>query len=220
MKKIAIVRTIISDAAKRNAVAKKHIEAGEPCVGIFWVLPGDQVVGDITPVSEAENYGGVLNGKNDHYQFWSTLQRAYKGMPDIADHEYDYWPRGRVMKNSETGEFYVLADKQVAWNSIRLRKVTREFSVPFRNAVVNTDDHYRAKGDLGGQLSAPAKQDVIIQSYVDGEEHVKRNFPNMASAVEFLKTHYGAFSPEQIKSLEAGKQTKVDVDEYVVMSAA
>lgn len=220
MKKIAVARTIVAEAQARNAETKRKIEAGEPCVGIFWVLPGDIVVGDITPVSEADNYNGMLNGFNDHYKFWSTIQRAYKSMPDVAGHPYEYWPRGRVMKDSNTGEYHVLADKQIIHNSIRLRKVCREFSIPFRQVVPNLDDHYKAPGNLGGELAAPETQQVQINRFVNGEFFNSKKFPTEDSAIAYLKNYYGRdLSPQELTSLQNGQQTTMD-DEQLVMTKA
>jgi hypothetical protein len=78
-----------------------------PKVGIFWLVDKKLLNGS-TPVNEAEEYGDFKIHPRDHCTVWGVLQRAGTVLPEM---EYEEAPRGRVMFNTKTCQFTLLADK-------------------------------------------------------------------------------------------------------------
>jgi hypothetical protein len=87
---------------------KAQTQAAEPPeVGIFWLVDGKLVI-DRTALSKAENYGAFKVHPGDHCSVWEMFQR---GGTVPADIEYEECPRGRVMYDTKTGRFRLLADR-------------------------------------------------------------------------------------------------------------
>ncbi len=95
--------------------------APPPHVGIFWLVtvPGGApvFVTDATPLAEAEPYGDCLGHARGHFEVWEAWQRlgvaglARLGLPaSIVDHDYAYFPRGRIVYRRESGLFVAYAD--------------------------------------------------------------------------------------------------------------
>jgi hypothetical protein len=90
-------------------------------VGIFWGIPDGQtytLVLDRTPLSEAEPYGEALTHPRGHYEVWEQWRRlgpaglARRNLPTaIVWHEYEHFPRGRVVYRIREQHFIVYADR-------------------------------------------------------------------------------------------------------------
>jgi hypothetical protein len=85
--------------------SKRHDQ--EPSVGIFWIVGGKLLI-DSSALSEAEAYGDFKTHSDDHIVVWEKLQR--KGVAPAAM-EYEEAPRGRVVYNTKTRQFTMLADE-------------------------------------------------------------------------------------------------------------
>jgi hypothetical protein len=92
----------------------------QPSVGIVWGLRVGRVpmvlVADRTPLAEAEPYGDYLTHPRGHYDVWEAWRRlgltglAYRGLPPgIVWHEYEYFPRGRVVFETRARRFVLYA---------------------------------------------------------------------------------------------------------------
>lgn len=93
-------------------------------VGIFWGIPEPDrswtLLIDSTSLAQAEPYGDFLTHPRGHYEVWSQWQKrraaplagksVYRA---IADHEYEDFPRGRIVYEIRSGRFIVYADRRL-----------------------------------------------------------------------------------------------------------
>ena len=123
-------------------------------VGIFWgVRDGTAIlrlVTDTTPLVDAESYGDFLTHPGGHYEVWEAWRRlgpaglAARGLPRaIAWHEYEYFPRGRVVHHSPTARFTVYADRALQADSTMTRILTL-FRLERAQCDIKSDAHYRS----------------------------------------------------------------------------
>jgi len=107
-------------------------------LGIFWFIRGRLLV-DTTPLSEAELYGDFLTHPRGHAAVWE--QRQQNGtLPE--EMEYEEQPRGRVMFNTKTFKFTLLADRCILKRKAWVAQVKKELRLP-RDTNVGGDTHYR-----------------------------------------------------------------------------
>ena len=129
-----------------------------PCVGIVWgVRDGAgplQLVTDRTPLAEAEPYGDCLTHRRGHYEVWEAWRRlgpvdlARRGLPTlIAWHEYEHFPRGRVVFDAGRNRFIIYADRRLQVPAI-LHRILDAFGLDPAHCDVRADPHYRAARDL------------------------------------------------------------------------
>ena len=125
----------------------------EPSVGIFWGVRDDTgefvMVTDRTALATAEPYGDCLTHAQGHYEVWerwrhmSAAARAKCGLPQgIADHEYEDFPRGRVVYHQPSGRFWIYADRRLQQTNV-LDQLRSAFGLPEDQCVVRSDPHYR-----------------------------------------------------------------------------
>lgn len=115
-----------------------------PKVGIFWLVDRKLLI-DSTPVAEAESYGDFKIHPRDHCTVWGMLQRTGTVLPEM---EYEEAPRGRVMYNTKTRQFTLLADKCILSKKALVRKIRSQMRLP-KNTKTSTDEHYRCFHCLG-----------------------------------------------------------------------
>lgn len=130
----------------------KEIAAGS--VGIFWGIPEPDgswtILVDATSLAEAEPYGDFLTHPRGHYQVWAQWQKT-RAAPvanrfitqAIADHEYEFFPRGRIVYNIETGEFILYADRHLQQDAT-IARIASQFGLAAGTFVVRSDAHYRS----------------------------------------------------------------------------
>ena len=132
--------------------------ADAPCVGIVWGLhdgAGPLALAlDRTPLAEAEAYGDFLTHPRGHHEVWEAWRRlgpaglARRGLPvPIAWHEYEYFPRGRVVFDVGTGRFTLRADPRLRAPDV-LPRVLRAFGLDPARCDSRSDPHYRPVRDL------------------------------------------------------------------------
>lgn len=131
-----------------------------PSVGIVWGLPdGDGgpllLVTDRTPLAEAEAYGEFLTHPRGHHEAWEDWRQlgpaglARRGLPAaIAWHEYEHFPRGRVVFGTAAGRFTLYADLRLRAPAAVLRRVLGAFGLDPARCDVRPDPHYRGVRDL------------------------------------------------------------------------
>jgi hypothetical protein len=115
----------------------------EPHVGIFWLLNGKLLI-DSVPLGEAEPYGDHLTHPRSHVDVWEQLRLGGK-VP--GESEYEEFPRGRVMYNTKTQRFTLLADRCILRDKDVVKKIMSELNLPNKNTDNGTDrgtdSHYR-----------------------------------------------------------------------------
>ena len=121
-------------------------------VGIVWGVPDgngqDRLVIDSTSLAEAESYGDFLTHPRGHYETWEGWRQlgpaglVRRGLPTIiAWHEYEYFPRGRVVFNTRSGRFILYADGKLR-RPATLPRVLGMFNLDPTRCDVRSDPHY------------------------------------------------------------------------------
>ena len=124
---------------------KNPRQVPEPRLGIFWLV-GGKLIMESAPISAAEPYGGQLTHPRSHSEVWQQYQRAGT-VP--ADMKYDQPPRGRVMFDTRSQRFTLLADRCILQNKNILRRIMLELKLP-ENTETDTDNRYRCCDCLRG----------------------------------------------------------------------
>lgn len=129
----------------------------EPHVGIFWfVRDGERIamIADKTHLSSAETYGDFLTHPTGHYEFWDSLHRKgpgglmAAGLPDApAWHEYEDYPRGRVVYNCPDNRFTIYVDARLKAPEIT-DQIVAAFGLSEKNYIIDGDPHYRSSQSI------------------------------------------------------------------------
>lgn len=125
-----------------------------PCVGIFWGIrdsdSGIFLLADKTPIDQGEAYGECITHPNGHYEFWEGLSQlgaaalTSRGMPTApAWHEYEEFPRGRIVYWPKENRFVIYADRRLQTTTF-IEQLLREFGIPNDSYAVCSDSHYRS----------------------------------------------------------------------------
>lgn len=123
-------------------------------VGIFWGIPEPDhswtILMDATSLADAEPYGDFLTHPRGHYEVWSQWRRnrtapvASRSIRRaIADHEYEFFPRGRIVYNTVTGIFIVYADRRLQQETT-ITAIASEFRLTVGTFIIRSDAHYRS----------------------------------------------------------------------------
>lgn len=123
-------------------------------VGIFWGIPEPDgswtILVDVTSLAEAEPYGDFLTHARGHYEVWTQWQKTRAApvasrfiLQTIADHEYEFFPRGRMVYNIETDEFVLYADRRLQQKQT-IANIADKFGLAPGSFVVRSDAHYRS----------------------------------------------------------------------------
>ena len=135
--------------------ASRHFS---PAVGIVWgvhVGSGPRgIVIDSTPLVEAEPYGDFLTHSRGHYEVWEGWRQlgpaglARRGLPTvIAWHEYEHFPRGRVVFDTHSSRFTIYADLKLQAPGT-LCRILGAFNLGLELRDVRSDPHYRTGTSL------------------------------------------------------------------------
>jgi hypothetical protein len=123
-------------------------------VGIFWGIPDCNrswtFLADATPLAQAEPYGDFLTHPRGHYDVWNSWQAlnaaelARRAIPQaVAYHEYEDFPRGRIVYQIKSGQFIVYADRRLQDPHV-LSEIANLFALTPGTFVVRSDAHYRS----------------------------------------------------------------------------
>ena len=124
-------------------------------VGIFWGISeaGDAwaLLTDATPLAEAEPYGDFLTHPRGHYETWERWKEQGSPIPAdksvakaMTEHEYEDFPRGRIVYEAKTRRFIIYADRKLQGPST-MAAIVEAFKLTNRNFVVRSDLHYQSK---------------------------------------------------------------------------
>ena len=127
---------------------------GTPKVGIFWRV-GKRLVLAGTPLAEAESYGECRNFPTSHVNYWEELQRDGKLSPEM---EYDEPPRGRVVYNTRTERFTLMADRCIIGNKRLVAQIMNKLHLP-KDTSVERDLHYRCAACIGDVRSRKEEEE-------------------------------------------------------------
>jgi hypothetical protein len=122
-------------------------------VGPFWVVEergASAIIALAIPLDRANPYGDMLTVDTGHLEHWTWLasrgaaglRRA--GIPTAPVwSEYEEWPRGRVLYDTEARRFVIRADRQLHRPAF-VRLIAERFGISAAGATVLPDDHYRS----------------------------------------------------------------------------
>jgi len=110
----------------------------EPHVGIMWLVR-DQLIFDSVPMREAEANGEYWDHPRSHIEVWEHLQRLGKAP---RESEYEEFPRGRVIYDSASGKFTLLADKCILDRKDLIDQIKNTLHLP-KSTKPGADLHYR-----------------------------------------------------------------------------
>ena len=86
-----------------------------------------------------------------HYEHWDTVRLFAL---EYQKHDFDYYPRGRVVYNTKNDTFFVWLDKCISPKYKDL--ICKSFNLSGKNVVFGNDEHYQCAGcnedyvDIGG----------------------------------------------------------------------
>jgi len=124
---------------------RKQSAAPEPRLGIFWLVNGKLLI-DSRPLSECEHYGDHLNYPGSHIEVWEKWKHVGKAP---AESEYEEYARGRVMYDTKTKRFTLLADRCILKRKDLIAEIKKQLSLP-KQTSLGTDPHYRCFHCLHG----------------------------------------------------------------------
>lgn len=117
-------------------------ESREPQVGIIYYIKGALLI-EGTPISEAESVGDYVNEPLTHDKYWSILVK--KVYPELRHLEYFYYPRGRVVYNKKSKEFYIYLDKLLINRVNLVKRIKEELNLVGQKVKINADPHYKSR---------------------------------------------------------------------------
>ncbi len=133
-----------------------------PQVGIFWCVldPAGtrHLLAERCALDAAEEYGDCLTFGPGHYEVWQRWQRARAPISSLASvvrgHEYEEWPRGRVVFDRKADRFFLYADRRIQRAGL-LPELVASFRLPADRVIVRTDPHYRSPLSIEGRTARP-----------------------------------------------------------------
>jgi hypothetical protein len=122
-------------------------------LGIFWGIPNLDhswcILTDKTSLAEAEPYGDFLTHPRGHYDVWSEWQTldatelAKQAIPQtVAYHEYEDFPRGRIVYHVKARQFIIYADRRLQRPDV-VAEIATLFAIARGTFIVRSDAHYR-----------------------------------------------------------------------------
>jgi hypothetical protein len=122
-------------------------------IGIFWGIPNPDrswsILIDKSSLAEAEPYGDFLTSSRGHYDVWNEWQQlnaralAKNAIPQtVTYHEYEDFPRGRIVYHVKTGRFTIYADRRLQHPDV-LNDIAHLFAISSGTYDVRSDAHYR-----------------------------------------------------------------------------
>ena len=109
-------------------------------IGIFFVV-NSEVMFDAVPLEQGELYGDTITFSG-HYDYWLALVPKNPTEQRFKSHEYDYFPRGRLVYFVKSNSFRLYADRCL--KKADLKKVAETFHLPA--CQLARDEHYQCAG--------------------------------------------------------------------------
>jgi hypothetical protein len=121
---------------------RKHQEldmAGEPQVGIFWLINKKLIIYG-TCWSIAEQVDVFRSSPIGHDEFWRTVPF---GDTKLKEYPYDYFPRGRVTYDTQKDVFHLYLDRCILRKKTVVAKIITQMRLPAGKTHIETDTHYQ-----------------------------------------------------------------------------
>ena len=122
-----------------------------PHVGIFWVVQATEDEAGLLaagcPLDQAEAYGDCLTYGPGHCETWDHWRRDRPVDPvrsaTVWFHEYEDWPRGRIVFDRARDLFIVYADRKLL-TPATIARIETHFHLPEDRTEVQSDLHYQS----------------------------------------------------------------------------
>lgn len=108
-------------------------------VGIFFKINNDFLI-DAVPLADGEPYGDAI-GYSGHYDFHENLLPSTPTERRFKAHDYDYYPRGRVVCFPKQNSFTLYTDPCLTPEDIS--RIISLFTLDGQTVEVAGDEHYR-----------------------------------------------------------------------------
>jgi hypothetical protein len=126
----------------------------KPHVGIFWGVKDDKgaisLLVDATSLEDAEPYGSFLTHSRGHFDVWESWRglkpsEAFqlKLPAAVAENEYEFFPRGRIVYHAEKQYFIIYADPRLQTRAL-VAQIIGLFGLEGASYTVNSDLHYQS----------------------------------------------------------------------------
>ena len=100
------------------------------------------------PLDQAEAYGACLTYGPGHYEIWAQWRRDRTVDPAlralVRSHEYEDWPRGRIVFDRSRDQFILYADRKLLTPAM-IARIETQFHLPAERTEIQTDLHYQSK---------------------------------------------------------------------------
>ncbi len=116
-----------------------YITNHTPRVGIFFKINTDFLI-DAVPLTDGEPYGDAV-GYSGHYEFHEILEPSTPSECRFKMHDYDYYPRGRVVGFPKKNSFTLYTDPCLTPDDVS--RVISLFALDGQTVEVAGDEHYR-----------------------------------------------------------------------------
>lgn len=123
-----------------------------PTIGIFWRVPHEGalvLVTDSVPFTEAEVYGDCITHPRGHYEVWEEWRKLgsrelkRRGLPlAIISHDYEHFPRGRIVYDLKTKYFTIYTDRKLETPYL-VDQILKLFHLERKQYKVRPDSHYK-----------------------------------------------------------------------------
>ncbi len=136
---------------RANFVSSVH-PASNPSVGVFWGVPDaggrTAIIGEATALDDSETYGAFLTFASGHLDVWDAWRGlgphalSRHGLPTaVAWHEYEDFPRGRVVYRPADRTFIIYADRRLHTLALR-EEIEVTFHLRGLRTTLRSDPHY------------------------------------------------------------------------------
>ena len=115
------------------------MDKNTPKIGIFFKVGTDFLI-DAVPLDEGEPYGDAI-GYSGHYDFHENLASSTPPEHRFKAHDYDYYPRGRVVGFPKKNSFTLYTDPCLTPDDIN--RIISLFALDGQTVEVAGDEHYR-----------------------------------------------------------------------------
>jgi hypothetical protein len=122
-------------------------------LGIFWVVQTTdgkaRLLAAGCPPDQAESYGDCLTYGPGHYETWAhwrrdrTVDPALRAL--VRSHEYEDWPRGRIVFDRSRDLFVLYADRKIL-TPATIARIETQFHLPHACTEIQSDWHYQSTG--------------------------------------------------------------------------
>lgn len=108
-------------------------------VGIFFKVENDFLI-DAVPLAEGEPYGEAIQ-YGGYYDFHESFEPSIHPERRFKAHDYDFYPRGRVVCFPKKSAFTLYADPCLTPDDVN--RIIRLFGLAGQAIEFTEDEHYR-----------------------------------------------------------------------------